>query len=322
MTNIALLTSGGDAPGMNACIRAVVRSGICAGCEILGISGGFQGLIDGRFLTMDSRSVSNIIQRGGTILKTSRCDAFKTAEGLRCAAEQLIKHEVDVLIVIGGDGSFRGLLALSDLWDGKLIGIPGTIDNDLYGTDYTIGFDTAINTAVCAIDKIRDTADSHERIFLVEVMGRLSGYIALFVGIAAGAEEIAVPEEITVIREMCDQLRAGMNRGKRSSIIIVAEGDDGGGAFEIAEKMQKESGIPFRVVVLGHLQRGGSPSAYDRVLASRLGSYAVACGLEGKHMVMVGEAGGNLVCVPLQESVEKRKPLDSGLMKLHQQLTI
>lgn len=313
---IGILTSGGDAPGMNAAIRSAVRSAKSRRWTIFGIKRGFAGLIQGEFEELDSRSVSNIIQRGGTILKTSRCKEFESLEGQQKAKENLEKYKINGLILIGGDGTFRGALDLSKIWEGQLIGIPGTIDNDLYGTDFTIGYDTAVNTALDAINKIRDTAESHERFFLVEVMGRDSGFIALDVGIAGGAEEILLPEYQTNLQDVCDRLCAGRKRGKTSSIIIVAEGKQEGGAFEIAEKLRKLSGNEYRVVVLGHLQRGGSPTARDRILATQLGAYAIEALELGKTGIMAGEVKGDLVMTPFEETWKKRKELNRFLLTL------
>lgn len=259
INRIALLTSGGDAPGMNAAIRAVVRVGHYFRMKTYGIMRGYQGLIKGEFSEFGPRDVSNIIHRGGTVLKTSRCKEFETSEGLRKAKLNLEKKKIDGLMVIGGDGTYRGAYELSRIWDGQILGVPGTIDNDLYGTDFTIGYDTAVNTALEAIDKIRDTAESHERIFLVEVMGREAGFIALDVGISGGAEDVLVPEIKTNLKAICKHLCAAKEAGKTSSIIIVAEGEEEGGAFQIAEKLKEMSGNEYRVVVLGHLQRGGTP---------------------------------------------------------------
>ena len=294
---------------MNAAIRAIVRVGLHRDCRILGVYGGFEGLISGDLQELDSRSVGNIIQRGGTILQTARCPAFRDLSGREKARENLIKNRVDILIVVGGDGSFRGCLALSDIWDGQVIGVPGTIDSDIYGTDETIGFDTAATTALDAIDKIRDTADSHGRFFVVEVMGRHSGLLAQYVGFAGGAEALFLPEVKEDIHEVCSMILRGHREGKRSSIIVVAEGNEGGG-YAVARRLFEHSGEHYRVVVLGHTQRGGSPSARDRILATKLGAYAVEVALEGEHLVMTGEQSGVLATVPLLDAVQKKKPLD------------
>lgn len=307
---IALLTSGGDAPGMNAAIRAVVRSGKLADFTILGIRSGFSGLIQGDFIPLDSRSVANIIQCGGTILKTSRCEEFKASNGLQKAKHQLEKQKIDVLIIIGGDGSFRGAMELSKIWNKQIIGIPGTIDNDLCGTDETIGFDTAINTALYAVDRIRDTADAHGRFFLIEVMGRLSGYIALHAGLAGGAEEVFIPEHTIDIDHLCTKLCEYRKQGKLSSIIVVAEGCRQGNSHSIAKKLEEKCGNPYRVVVLGHLLRGGAPTAKDRILGSRLGEYAISSIQQNRHCFMVGCINKSNVCTPLEESIKNKKNID------------
>ncbi|MBI1176413.1 6-phosphofructokinase [bacterium] len=310
MKRVGLLTSGGDAPGMNACIRSVVRVGLARGLEIVGIRRGYVGLLANDFLGMGPRDVSNIIQRGGTILKTGRSEEFRTADGVCQAARILTDRRCDGLILIGGDGTFHGGVELGRIWPGQIIGLPGTIDNDLSGTDFTIGFDTATNTALEAIDKIRDTAESHDRIFVVEVMGRHAGYLAHDVGLAAGAEEIVVPERPHSIEGICARIRAGRERGKASSIIVVAEGRETGGAARVAQELRIHSGFEIRVVILGYIQRGGSPTARDRLLATRLGAHAVQVFLEGVTGVMVGEIGGRLVTTPLAQTWETRKPLD------------
>jgi len=316
MKRIGVLTSGGDSPGMNAAIRAVVRAAIYKGLEVWGIMRGFAGLIEGQFEKMNLLSVGNIIQRGGTILKSARSEEFKTPTGRKIAAQRLKEFLIDALVVIGGDGSFKGAWELSQEWGIKVIGIPGTIDNDLYGTDYTIGYDTAANTAMQCIDKIRDTAFSHERIFFVEVMGRASGFIALEAGIAGGAEEILIPETKTNLKKLWKKLKAGMDRGKLTNIILVAEGDEAGGALQVAKKIKELSGIDYRVTILGHIQRGGCPSVYDRILASKLGVRAIECLLQGKYNVMVGEVGRKLVETPLNLTWEKKKKLDPSLQEL------
>lgn len=303
------MTSGGDAPGMNAALRSVTRAALGNGLHVLGFNRGYEGILREQFQPLDSRSVSNIVQRGGTVLKTARSADFMTVVGLKKAADNLEKLGVDALVLIGGDGTFRGALELKEFWDGQIIGIPGTIDNDLAGTDFTIGFDTAVNTAVEAIDKIRDTAASHERFFLVEVMGHRCGQIALEVGIAGGAEEILIPEFPVEIRRLCARLCAGRSIGKTSSIIIVAEGLDGGAAG-IAAKLKKLSHYEYRVVILGYLQRGGHPSAKDRSLATRLGFRAVQAILNGESGKMTGEAGGKPVLVPFHIAVKGKRHVD------------
>ncbi|MEM6804842.1 MAG: 6-phosphofructokinase, partial [Bacteroidota bacterium] len=273
MKSIGVYTSGGDAPGMNACVRAVVRTCIYHGIEVWGIRRGYEGMIESDFVKMDASSVSNIIQRGGTILKSSRSDRFRTVEGRKKAFKNLKKAGIEGMVAIGGDGTFAGARAFSSEHPIPIVGAPGTIDNDLYGTDFTIGYDTALNTAMEGIDKIRDTADSHSRIFFVEVMGRDAGFIALNSGIAAAAEAVLIPEEETIIEDIIKKLEQG--RQKDSNIIVVAEGDDAGGAFEVAKKVEEKYDYQTRVVVLGHIQRGGSPTCADRVLASRMGMAAV-----------------------------------------------
>src|ERR1044071_8614651 len=289
ISRIAVLTSGGDSPGMNAAVRAVVRTGIYYGLEVYGVMRGYQGLIEDDMVKMESRSVANIIQRGGTILKTARCKEFYTPEGRKKGYEMMKKRGINGLVVIGGDGSFRGAVALSKEFDIPCIGIAGTIDKDIAGTDFTIGFDTAVNTAVTAIDKIKDTADAHDRLFIVEVMGRDAGYIALHSGIATGAEHILIPETKTDIEELINSLVEKERRKKLVNIIVVAEGDEFGGANEVP-KVVKER-MPFmdtRVCILGHIQRGGSPTCLDRLIASRMGYAAVESLIEGRHNVMVG----------------------------------
>lgn len=302
------MTSGGDAPGMNAAIRSVTRAALGSGFHVLGFNHGYEGILREQFEPLDARSVSNIVQRGGTILKTARSAEFLTSAGVIKAARNLQKIGANSLILIGGDGTFRGALELEKVWDGQIIGIPGTIDNDLAGTDYTIGFDTAVNTAVEAIDKIRDTAASHERFFLVEVMGRHCGQIALEVGIAGGAEEILIPEKELDIPAVSERLGAGRSIGKTSSIIVVAEGVDGG-AVGIAGQLRKLSQNEYRVVILGYIQRGGHPTAKDRCLATRLGFHAVRAVLNGESGKMAGEAGGKPVLIPFRITVKgKRHP--------------
>ena len=316
MKKFGVLTSGGDAPGMNACIRAVVRYGVSHRLEIVGIRRGYCGILEKDFVELGSRSVANIIHRGGTILETARCEEMKTKEGIRKANGILQREGIEGLITIGGDGTFRGAVALAGAGDVKVIGIPGTIDNDVYGTDYTIGFDTAINTALEAIDKIRDTAGSLQRPFFIEVMGRSRGFIALEVGIAGGAEDILVPESETKIEQLCLDIERSFKRGKKASIVIVAEGDDAGGAFSIAQQVWERLKLEYRICVLGHVQRGGSPTARDRVLASKLGAAAVDALVKGKAGYMVGELKGEIAFTPLRETWEKRKELDSNLLRL------
>ena len=316
MKKIGVLTSGGDAPGMNACIRAIVRCGTRRGLVVVGIRRGYCGILEEDFVKLGRRSVANIIHRGGTFLETARCEEMKTEEGLRKAIGVLQQEGIEGLITIGGDGTFRGAVALAEVGDLKIIGIPGTIDNDVYGTDYAIGFDTAINTALDAIDKIRDTAGSLQRPFFIEVMGKDRGFIALDVGIAGGAEDILIPETKTKIEQLCLDIRRGLKKGKKSSIVIVAEGDEAGGAFSIAQQVWERLRLEYRICVLGHVQRGGSPTARDRVLASKLGAAAVDALGNGKTGYMVGELKGEIAFTPLRETWEKRKELDSNLLRL------
>jgi len=319
---IAILTSGGDAPGMNAAIRSAVRMAKNLNWTVFGVKRGYRGLVYGELDEMGSRSVSNIIQCGGTILRASRCKEFTTEEGQIQAKRTLDAYGIEGLIIIGGDGSFRGAHALSKIWSGKIVGVPGTIDNDLYGTDFTIGYDTAVNTAVEAIDKIRDTADAQERYFLIEVMGRDAGFIALAAGLSGGAEEILVPEIRTELADIHRRLMLGKQRGKTSSILIVAEGTQEGNAFEVAAKLKDICGSDYRVVVLGHIQRGGSPTAADRILATKLAAYAIDTINEGKTGVMVGEIQNELITTPLEETWMKKKPLDPYLLRINKILEI
>ncbi len=313
---IGVLTSGGDAPGMNAAIRAVTRAGIRNNLEVFGIRRGYQGMIDGDIFKLKSNSVSGIIQQGGTILQTARCKDFYTEEGRKKAYKQLKEHQIDAVIVIGGDGSFTGATIMSKEYDIPFVGIPGTIDNDLYGTDYTIGYDTALNTVVSAVDKIRDTASSHNRIFFVEVMGKEAGFVALRSGIASGAEGILIPE----VKGQFDKLRqllAERGNKNKSSIILVAEGDDEGRAIDIAAMTQKEfPQFDIRTTILGHVQRGGSPSAFDRVTASRLGVAAVEALLDDQKSIMVGLANNEVVHVPLNKTVKLHKDVNRELLEL------
>jgi 6-phosphofructokinase 1 len=322
--NIAVLTSGGDAPGMNACIRAVVRTGIYNGVNMFGVLQGYQGLISNNIIPMDARSVSNIIHMGGTILKTARCLEFKTDEGMDLAFENLKKHDIDALVVIGGDGTFTGARRFAQRHNISVIGIPGTIDNDLYGSDFTLGYDTAINTVIEAIDKIRDTADSHDRLFFVEVMGRDSGCIALRSAIACGAEAVLLPEKSTSTEELIKQLESGAKTKKSSSIVIVSEGHKQGGAYDIAKNVkEKFDHYDTKVTILGHLQRGGSPSSFDRILASRLGFAAVNALLNGATQQMVGLRGNDIQLTSLDEALtEHNFKLESDLLEMTHVLSI
>ncbi|MBE3549863.1 MAG: 6-phosphofructokinase [Brockia lithotrophica] len=319
MKRIAVLTSGGDAPGMNAAVRAVTRTAHFHGIEVYGISYGYAGLLERRLLPLALGSVGDILQRGGTILQTARSDAFRTPEGQRRAAEVLREFEIDGLVVVGGDGSLRGAHDLARLGV-RVIGIPATIDNDIPLTDVAIGFDTAINTVIEAVDKIRDTASSHERIFVVEVMGRRAGDIALWAGLAAGAEAILIPEEPSDLEEIVAHLLRTESRGKRHSILLVAEGVMSGA--ELAQEIARRTGFETRHTVLGHVQRGGSPTAYDRVLASRLGARAVRALLEGEDGVMVAVQRGECVLVPLDEVVRGKHVPDLSLARLARMLSI
>ncbi|OYQ33105.1 6-phosphofructokinase [Flavobacterium cyanobacteriorum] len=315
---IGVLTSGGDSPGMNAAIRAVVRTCAFHNIECTGIYRGYQGMIEGDFKEMGPRSVNNIINKGGTILKSARSKEFMTAEGRKKAHDNLIKHSIDAFVVIGGNGSFTGGLIFNKEFGFPVIGIPGTIDNDIYGTSHTLGYDTALNTVVEVIDKIRDTASSHNRLFFVEVMGRDAGHIALNAGIGAGAEEILIPEEDMGLDRLLDSLRKSKASGKSSSIVVIAEGDKiGKNAFELKDYV--EENMPeydVRVSILGHMQRGGSPSCFDRVLASRLGVKAVETLLEGKSNYMVGLIKDEIALTPLEQAVKGKSQIDQELIRV------
>lgn len=317
MKKIALLTSGGDAPGMNAAIRAVVRTALYHKLEVFGIRRGYQGMIDGDIFKMETTSVSNIIQRGGTILKTARSKEFLTPEGREKAFRQLKEHDIDGLVLIGGDGTFKGANVFFQEHSLPAVGIPGTIDNDIAGTDYTIGFDTAVNTAVEAIDKIRDTAEAHDRMFVVEVMGRDAGYIALNSGIACGAEDILVPEQSTDVKAVLKRISSDTRRSKLVNIIVVAEGDDYGGAEVLRKKILEEfPDVDVRATILGHIQRGGSPTYFDRVQASRMGYAAVNALIEGKTQVMVGLENQEIIYTPFEQAVKEHAPLDTGMLEM------
>ncbi|MCD6230644.1 MAG: 6-phosphofructokinase [Dehalococcoidia bacterium] len=320
MCKLGVLTSGGDAPGMNACIRAIVRYGIKRELEIIGIRRGYAGLLDSDFVKLDNRAVGNIIQRGGTFLGTARCEEMKTKGGVNKAVQNLQQEGIGGLITIGGDGTFRGAMALAKAGNIRVIGIPSTIDNDIYGTDYSIGFDTATNTALNAIDKIRDTAGAMHRAFFVEVMGRTRGFIALDVGIAGGAEQILIPETETNIDKLCQSISSSIRKGKRSTIVIVAEGDEAGGVFPVAQQVWERLRLEYRICVLGHIQRGGSPTARDRVLASKLGSAAVDAFISGRSGEMVGEVNGQIELTPLENTWRKRKKLDKSLIRFMEEL--
>jgi 6-phosphofructokinase 1 len=320
--NIGLFTSGGDSPGMNAAIRAVVRSAIYYGIGVTGIRRGYEGMIKGDLFPMDRKSVSNIIQRGGTILKTARSEQFRTPEGRKQAYEQLKKHNVDALVAIGGDGTFRGAKAFSEEFDIPVVGLPGTIDNDLCGTDFTIGYDTAINTVIDAVDKIRDTAESHDRLFIVEVMGRDSGLIALRTGIAAGAETILIPESPTDINAVFDKLEKG-RKDKTSKIIMLAENGEAGDAFEVGRQIkEKFPNYDTRVSVLGHIQRGGRPSCMDRVLASRVGVAAVEALMAGHRNEMIGLIHNEIAYTPFENATKHIGEINPDFLKIVEILAI
>jgi 6-phosphofructokinase 1 len=314
MGRIGVLTSGGDAPGMNAAVRAVVRTACARNVEVVGIERGYDGLLQGQVRLMHSHSVSGIINLGGTILRTARSEEFKTPEGQRKAAERVREHEIDGLVVVGGDGSYRGALALNKTCGVRVVGIPGTIDNDIPGTEYTIGFDTAVNTALDAIDKIRDTAQSHDRVFVVEVMGRMNGSIALTVAIAGGAEAVLVPEVRHDIRGLCERIQNWQRIGKKSCIIVVAEGAAKGS--DIAATITQFTGIEARLAVIGHIQRGGSPSAHDREMATCFGTEAVDVLLSGGGGVMIGLVGGEIIRNPLECVLQGHRQLDQRLLSI------
>ncbi|MFD1315880.1 6-phosphofructokinase [Namhaeicola litoreus] len=318
ITRVAVMTSGGDSPGMNAAIRSVVRSCAYYKIDCVGIYRGYQGLIEADFISMNARSVHNIINKGGTILKSARSKDFMEKEGREKAYNNLIASDIHALVVIGGDGSFTGGMVFNKEFNFPVIGIPGTIDNDIFGTDYTIGYDTALNTVVDVIDKIRDTASSHNRLFFVEVMGRDSGFIALHAGIGAGAEEILIPEEDLGLDRLLDSLQKSRRSGKSSSIVVVAEGDKTGkNVFEIAQFIEKN--LPeyeVRVSIMGHMQRGGSPSCFDRVLASRMGVKAVELLLDGKTNLMVGSVNNEMVAVDLELAVKEHHAINKEILRI------
>ena len=313
MKKIGILTSGGDAPGMNSCIRAAVRAALANNLEIFGIRWGYAGLIQGDIIPLNRRTVANIIHQGGTILGTARSEEFRTKEGRAKAIKMLQDKGIEGLILIGGDGTFRGGTLLSQECGVSVVGIPGTIDNDCYGTDYTIGFDTAINTALEAIDRIRDTATAHDRLFFVEVMGRHTGFIALESGIAGGVEEFLIPEVPMSIDELSQHLEENYKKGKRSAIVIVAETEQPGESFHIAQEVKNKTGFDSRVCILGHIQRGGAPTARDRVLASKLGAAAVQALIDGRSGYTVGEINREISYTPLKDTWEKKKTLHAGL---------
>lgn len=323
MKSIGVFTSGGDAPGMNACIRSVVRTSLFLGIDVYGIKYGYNGMIEGDIYKMKSYSVSNILQRGGTILKSARSDEFRTAEGRKKAYEQLQKRGIEGLVAIGGDGTLTGANLFYEEYGIPTVGAPGTIDNDLYGSDLTIGFDTAVNTALDSIDKIRDTAASHDRVFFIEVMGRHTGYIAIHCGIGGGAEMVMVPETSVTIQNVIDTLRDGRSRHKTSHIVVVAEGGDQGSAVQIAAKVSKElPELDIRVSTLGHVQRGGPPTSVDRILASRLGMAAVEGLVNGEKNVMVGVVNDKITYTSIKLAISKSKPISSELMRLVEVMSI
>ena len=323
INSIGVLTSGGDAPGMNAAIRAVTRSAISNGLKVFGIYRGYKGLVTDEIVEFKSQNVSNIIQMGGTILKTARCMEFKTAEGRQQAYENMKKHGIDALVVIGGDGSLTGARILAQEYDIPCIGLPGTIDNDLYGTDTTIGYDTALNTILDAVDKIRDTATSHERLFFVEVMGRDAGFLALNGAIAAGAEAAIIPEFSTEVDQLEQFIEHGFKKSKSSSIVLVAESELTGGAMHYAERVKNEyPQYDVRVTILGHLQRGGRPTAHDRIIASRMGVASIQALLEGQRNVMIGIENDKIVYVPFAKAIKNDKPIDKELVNVLAELSI
>jgi len=320
---IGLLTSGGDAPGMNAAIRAVTRAAIYNDLRVKAIYRGFKGLITGEIVEFKTQNVSNIIQQGGTILKTARCEEFKTVEGRRQAYETLVKEEIDALVVIGGDGTLTGARIFASEFDYPIVGLPGTIDNDIFGTDATIGYDTALNTILDAVDKIRDTASSHERLFFIEVMGRDAGFLALNGALASGAEAAIIPEIATEVDQLEEVIKKGFRKSKNSSIVLVAESEKTGGAMHYADRVKKEyPEYDVRVVILGHVQRGGSPTAFDRILASRLGEAAIESLIDGQRNILLGIDNDKVVAIPFSKAIKNDKPIDPELLKVLKILSI
>lgn len=320
---IGILTSGGDSPGMNAAIRAVTRAAIFNGMKVKAIYRGYKGLITGEIKEFQTQNVSNIIQQGGTILKSARCKEFMTAEGRQLAYENMVKEKIDALIVIGGDGTLTGARIFAQEYNVPIIGLPGTIDNDLYGTDSTIGYDTALNTILDAVDKIRDTATSHERLFFIEVMGRDAGFLALNSALASGAEAAIIPERETKVDQLDELIKNGFRKSKNSSIVIVAESDVTGGANGLAERMRREHPeYDVRVTILGHIQRGGSPTAYDRILASRMGVAAIDALLDEQRNIMIGIVNNEIVHVPFTKAIKDDKPVNEQLLGVVQILSI
>ncbi|MDL2230629.1 6-phosphofructokinase [Alistipes sp. OttesenSCG-928-L06] len=320
---VGILTSGGDAPGMNAAIRAVTRSAIYNGLEVRGIYRGYKGLVYNEIVPFKTQNVSNIIHQGGTILKTARSEEFRTEEGRKTAYNNMVNAGIDSLVVIGGDGSLTGARIFAEEFNVPIIGIPGTIDNDLYGTDLTIGYDTALNTILDCVDKIRDTASSHERLFFIEVMGRDAGFLALNGAIAAGAEAAIIPEIATEVDQLAELIQNGFRKSKNSSIVLVAESELTGGAMGLAERVKNEyPQYDVRVTILGHLQRGGSPTATDRILASRLGNAAVEALLEGQRNIMVGVQNDEIINIPFIKAIKKDKPINRELLNTLRVLSI
>jgi 6-phosphofructokinase 1 len=320
---IGLLTSGGDAPGMNAAIRSVTRAAIFNGIRVKAIYRGYKGLITGEIKEFQTQNVSNIIQQGGTILKTARCMEFMTVEGRKLAYDTMKKEEIDALVVIGGDGTFTGARIFAQEFNVPIVGLPGTIDNDLYGTDSTIGYDTALNTIIEAVDKIRDTASSHERLFFIEVMGRDAGFLALNSALASGAEAAIIPERETKVDQLEELIKNGFRKTKNSSIVIVAESDITGGAAGLAERMRIEHPeYDVRVTILGHIQRGGSPSAYDRILASRMGVAAIDALMDEQRSIMIGIVNDEIVHIPFTKAIKDDKPVNEKLLGVLQILSI
>ena len=320
---IGILTSGGDAPAMNAAIRAVTRAAIYNGFAVKGIMRGYRGLITGEIIPFKTQNVSNIVQQGGTILKTARCKEFQTPEGRQVAYDTMKREGIDALVVIGGDGSLTGARVFASEFDIPIVGLPGTIDNDLYGTDTTIGYDTALNTIMDAVDKLRDTASSHERLFLVEVMGRNAGFLALNGAIASGAEAAIIPEIMTETDQLGELIGNGFRKSKNSSIVLVAESELTGGAMGVAERIKKEyPQYDTRVTILGHIQRGGSPTASDRIIASRMGEAAINALMEGQRNVMVGVQNDELVYIPFTKAIRKDKPINRDLLNTLKILSI
>ncbi|HUH07687.1 MAG TPA: 6-phosphofructokinase [Egibacteraceae bacterium] len=320
MKRIAVLTSGGDAPGMNAAVRAVVRAADASGVDVWGVRDGYAGMINGDIAPLDARAVSGILHLGGTMLGTARSERFRTEEGRREAIAHLERAEIEGLVVIGGDGSFRGGEALSRESEVRVVGVPGTIDNDLIGTDFTLGFDTAVNTALESIDRIRDTASSHGRLFYVEVMGRHSGWLALYSGLAGGATDVLVPERPTDLGDLRKRIRQSFDMGKRFCLIVVAEGDDAGGAYQVAQKVSQGLDVDYRVTTLGHVQRGGPPLMRDRVLGALLGDAAVTALLDGQDRVMVGQRHGEIVHTPLERTWTEHDDSPAELLRLMDRL--